>query len=326
MKTRLRLGSEAEALALYSVDQRPKCVAEQAEVFTSEKAPTLVVFAEAYGEAVAVKWLLIQLHDLCMRMGWWDTVTADEQRRLTERLGRVAASVMRSYGWMKLTELMYFLNEMEAGKLGQLFMLRNVEKVTDCLKAFVPSLLELRSHHYEAETQRKRLAEAEDRARTAVTRDEWLIGELLAGRKPEMLYNRLLVSEADCERILVEARRRVPSDEELIGELLAGRKPEMLCNRLLVSEADCERILVEARRRVPSDEELIGELLAGRKPSMLYNRLLVSEADCERILVEARRRWFRLQGEENPTWEQLHPRSAGVAPRADGADGADKND
>ena len=240
-KTRLRLGSEAEALALYSVDQRPKCVAEQAEVFTSEKAPTLTVFAEAYGEAVAVKWLLIQLHDLCMRMGWWDTVTADEQRRLTERLGRVAASVMRSYGWMKLTELMYFLNEMEAGKLGQLFMLRNVEKVTDCLKAFVPALLELRSHHYEAETQRKRLAEAEDRARTAVTRDEWLIGELLAGRKPEMLYNRLLVSEADCERILVEARRR----------------------------------------------------------------------------------WFRLQGEENPTWEQLHPRSAGVAPRADGAD---KND
>lgn len=237
-KTRLRLGSEAEALALYSVDQRPKCVAEQAEVFTSEKAPTLTVFAEAYGEAVAVKWLLIQLHDLCMRMGWWDTVTADEQRRLTERLGRVAASVMRSYGWMKLTELMYFLNEMEAGKLGQLFMLRNVEKVTDCLKAFVPSLLELRSHHYEAETQRKRLAEAEDRARTAVTRDEWLIGELLAGRKPEMLYNRLLVSEADCERILVEARRR----------------------------------------------------------------------------------WFRLQGEENPTWEQLHPRSAVVAPRADGAD------
>lgn len=240
-KTRLRLGSEAEALALYSVDQRPKCVAEQAEVFTSEKAPTLVVFAEAYGEAVAVKWLLIQLHDLCMRMGWWDTVTADEQRRLTERLGRVAASVMRSYGWLKLTELMYFLNEMEAGKLGQLFMLRNVEKVTDCLKAFVPALLELRSHHYEAETQRKRLAEAEDRARTAVTRDEWLIGELLAGRKPEMLYNRLLVSEADCERILVEARRR----------------------------------------------------------------------------------WFRLQGEENPTWKQLHPRSAGVAPRADGAD---KND
>ena len=91
----------------------------------------------------------------------------------------------------------------------------------------------------------------------------------------DRLKERLLVAEANVERLLGAKR----GEEEARGKKVAEANADRLTERLVVAEANVERLL-EAKR----GEEDVGKKVAEVNADRLKERLLVAEANVERLL------------------------------------------
>ena len=106
------------------------CYAKNATRCVTGSAPTLNSTTAAYGENIALAWLLLQLYDLSEFCGCCYKIT-DSQAKQTARL------VLLGYGHIKVTELMLFFHRFKLGNYGKFYGAVDPMVILSALKVFI---------------------------------------------------------------------------------------------------------------------------------------------------------------------------------------------
>lgn len=77
-------------------------------------APTLYTLRKAFGDDAPEAWLMIQITELSEHAGCRDKLT-------TEAITELSKVITTGYGFLKLTELMYFFVLFKAGRFGRFY-------------------------------------------------------------------------------------------------------------------------------------------------------------------------------------------------------------
>lgn len=93
-------------------------------------APSLAKVAQCYGTNIAKTWLDCQLRELSEYCGCKDKMT-------TAQLIECSKVVLSNYGYLKVTELMYFFNRFKAGKYGRFYGSVDPLVITSALYDFI---------------------------------------------------------------------------------------------------------------------------------------------------------------------------------------------
>lgn len=129
-------------------------------------APTLFVLAEAFGANVAHSWLAIQIRDLSEYAG-------SREKLSTEQIDQITKTVSLAFGYLKVTELMYFFFLFKSGKFGHFYGAVDGLVITESIREF----LTLRSRELdriEREERERLKAEQDEReAPFRISYEEW---------------------------------------------------------------------------------------------------------------------------------------------------------
>lgn len=125
-------------------------------------APTLGILRKAYGENMAVMWLVPQLDDLI-------AFTNSRQLMNLEQTKFVAEIITNEYGWLKTSELMLFFYRFKAGYYGRFYGTVDPMIITTAIRSF----LKERSEAYDKQRKDEERREREEYAKHAVTAEEY---------------------------------------------------------------------------------------------------------------------------------------------------------
>ena len=116
-------------LALFNPDKQSVVVQNPEKAFCG-KAPCLGLVARALGAAVRDSWLDIQLTELAAFSGCKDKLTGHQLRGLIE-------IIADEYGFLKVTELMYFFRRFKSGAYGKFYGAVDPMVITCALRDFL---------------------------------------------------------------------------------------------------------------------------------------------------------------------------------------------
>ena len=129
-------------------------------------APTLDTLRRAWGSNAPEDWLYVQIHDLTALAGDKGEMAAEAKRELA----RVIAS---GYGFLKVSELMYFFLLLKQGKYGKFYGTADLYSISDALQQFLAHRREcIVRYEREAEQQREAREREESAARAQAFRDQ----------------------------------------------------------------------------------------------------------------------------------------------------------
>lgn len=129
-------------------------------------APSLALLRQAYGDNVAESWVAIQLRDLSEFSGCRTKLT-------TEQIDNTSKVIISMFGYLTVTELMYFFLLFKSGKFGKFYGAVDGLVITEALQDFL-SIRNGKLWTYEnEERERRKKQEDEEHARHAITYEEW---------------------------------------------------------------------------------------------------------------------------------------------------------
>lgn len=120
--------SEAHFLALFGPDKQVPYTQDLARAFCG-RAPSLSLLAEAFGDDARDSWLDIQLTELAAFAGCRDKLSDHQIRSLIDVMAH-------EWGYLKVTELMYFFRQFKAGAYGKFYGAVDPMAITCALKDF----------------------------------------------------------------------------------------------------------------------------------------------------------------------------------------------
>lgn len=118
------------------------------------KAPTLSVLNEAFGKNITETWLAIQIRNLSEFSGVKDKLD-------TAQIDMLAKTIIATFHYLKVTELMHFFLLFKSGKYGKFYGAVDGIVITEALQDFCRERNETLYKIYEEE--RKREKEIEDK-------------------------------------------------------------------------------------------------------------------------------------------------------------------
>lgn len=95
-------------------------------------APSLFWVDKAYGEKVATAWVKNQLSSYIIK-----STTKAEQMMSEAQVEDIAKTICDKWSWLKVTEFMVFLRELEAGTLGELYGVLTGYKIGIFMQKFI---------------------------------------------------------------------------------------------------------------------------------------------------------------------------------------------
>jgi len=125
-------------------------------------APTLGILRKAYGENMAVMWLVPQLNDLA-------AFTNSSNQLNGRAVEFVANAIAQEYGWLKTSELMLFFYRFKLGYYGRFYGTVDPMIITTAIREFLKERNEAYRQHESEEQQKK----SEEYARNAITAEEF---------------------------------------------------------------------------------------------------------------------------------------------------------
>lgn len=112
------------------------------------KAPTLSVLNDAFGKNITETWLAIQLRNLSEFSGVKDKLD-------TAQIDMLAKTIIATFNYVKVTELMHFFLLFKSGKYGKFYGAVDGIVITEALQDFCRERNEKLYRFYEAEKKRK---------------------------------------------------------------------------------------------------------------------------------------------------------------------------
>lgn len=116
-------------LALFNPSKQVAYTRDIAKVFHGN-APSLGLVAKAFGSGTRDTWLDIQLTELAVFSGCKDKLSDYQVQNLID-------IIAEEYGYLKVTELMYFFRKFKAGKYGKFYGAVDPLTITCALKDFL---------------------------------------------------------------------------------------------------------------------------------------------------------------------------------------------
>lgn len=160
-----RYGNAAKFLSTFPPQNQIKFSSDLARLFRGA-APAIALVAKAYGMATAESWLEIQLHDLNEYVGC-KTKQDILQKEQTARV------IISEYGYLKVTELMYFFLLLKAGRFGKFYGVVDAMDITTALNRF----LDLRDKELDKIIRAEKKAQRErylaEQAKDAISYEEY---------------------------------------------------------------------------------------------------------------------------------------------------------
>ena len=120
--------SEDNFLALYNPSKQVDYTRDLAKAFRGN-APSLSLIEKAFGSCARDTWLDIQLTELAAFSGCRDKLTDHQVQGLID-------IIAVEYGYLKVTELMYFFRKFKAGEYGKFYGAVDPLTITCALKDF----------------------------------------------------------------------------------------------------------------------------------------------------------------------------------------------
>lgn len=124
-----RYGDKVSLLETFNADNQHTYTQDLTRVFTG-KAPTLVDVRNAHGDGTAQAWAMGQLVNLSEYCGVKDKLD-------NWQLEQLAKVIVSDFGWLKLTELMYFFRLFKAGRFGRFYGSIDPMLITEALQQFL---------------------------------------------------------------------------------------------------------------------------------------------------------------------------------------------
>lgn len=118
-------------------------------------APTLAAFAEAFGHGAAESWTMIQLENLAQMAG-------SRAKPSPELIEETAKVIQSEFGFLRLTELMFFFLTVKSGEYGKSYGVLDPLTLTDGLRHFLSRRARAISAIYD---KRERLRQEEEKKR-----------------------------------------------------------------------------------------------------------------------------------------------------------------
>lgn len=125
-------------------------------------APTLGILKKAYGDNMAVMWLVPQLDDLI-------AFTNSRQLMNMEQTRFVADAIAQEYGWLKTSELLLFFYRFKLGYYGRFYGTVDPMIITTAIHSF----LKERNEAYDKRKKEEEQREREEYAKTAITAEQY---------------------------------------------------------------------------------------------------------------------------------------------------------
>ena len=111
-------------------------------------APSLGLVARAFGSYTRDNWLDVQLTDLAVFSGCKDKLSERQVQQLID-------IIAEEYGYMKVTELMYFFRRFKTGEYGKFYGAVDPITITCALKEFARERLDILRRLEQAEKERR---------------------------------------------------------------------------------------------------------------------------------------------------------------------------
>lgn len=120
--------SEDNFLAMFNPSKQVEYTRDLPRAFCG-KAPTLGLLAKAFGSNARDNWLDIQITELAAFSGCKDKLTDHQIQSLIDIIGE-------EYGYLKVTELMYFFRKFKSGAYGKFYGSVDPLTITCALRDF----------------------------------------------------------------------------------------------------------------------------------------------------------------------------------------------
>ena len=166
-------------------------------------APTLNVVDNAFGKGITESWLAIQIHDLSEYAG-------SREKLSTGQIDQIAKTVHLAFGFLKVTELMYFFFLFKSGKFGHFYGAVDGLVITESLREFLKfRILELDRIERE-ELERMKAEEDEREAPFRISYEEWQELRWLfnMGYEPDRIRKELEQQRQENQRIELSKREQ----------------------------------------------------------------------------------------------------------------------
>lgn len=160
-----RYGPAARFLTTFNPSLQTACIAHPDRTFGGT-APALSVVSAAYGRNVAKMWLSIQLNNLSEFTGVKDKLTEAQIDELSDL-------ILAQYWYLNVAEVMYYLQQVKAGRYGRFYGAVDAMAITTGLLKFQD---ERRKELDRLETLRREAAaraERRDHEENGISRTEW---------------------------------------------------------------------------------------------------------------------------------------------------------
>lgn len=129
-------------------------------------APTLNVLDNAFGGNVTESWLAIQLRDLSEYAG-------SREKLSTAQIDQIAKTVHLAFGFLKVTELMYFFYLFKSGKFGHFYGAVDGLVITESLREFLKIRCAEIDRIEREQRDRLRIEQERREAGSRITLEEW---------------------------------------------------------------------------------------------------------------------------------------------------------
>lgn len=159
-------------------------------------APTLNVIDNAFGERITESWLAIQIRDLSEYAG-------SREKLSTQQIDQIAQTIHLAFGFLKVTELMYFFFLFKSGKFGHFYGAVDGLVITESLREFM-KIRNVELERIEREDRERRKAEQDEReAPFRISYEEWQELKWLfnMGYEPERIRKELEQQRQESRRI-----------------------------------------------------------------------------------------------------------------------------
>lgn len=168
-----RYGNDAQFLTVFNPAMQSVYATDKYRCFKGT-APSLGVLAQAYDQSTADAWIEIQLRDLSEYSGCREKLSI-------EQLSEIARVIRVEWGYLKVTELMYFFHKFKAGAYGKFYGAVDGLVITSAIQDFMEDRRAYLTR-LEQEEQKKADAVEEEAHRKAV--DEFRRHYMAVGMKP----------------------------------------------------------------------------------------------------------------------------------------------
>lgn len=140
-------------LKMFNPDMQYSYCRDLQRVYTG-KAPTLSVLDEAFGKNITETWLAIQIRNLSEFSGVKDKLD-------TAQIDMLAKTIIATFHYLKVTELMHFFLLFKSGKYGKFYGAVDCIVITEALQDFCRERNEKLYQYEEEERKRKEAIEQE---------------------------------------------------------------------------------------------------------------------------------------------------------------------